>query len=87
MYVTVTKHNYIPYEDEVDVREYITGDANGDGVIDLADVVYLVNFLYKGGFAPEPMEAGDANCDEVVNVADVVYLVNYLFKGGSAPSC
>ncbi|UCB52686.1 MAG: hypothetical protein JSV10_00920 [Candidatus Zixiibacteriota bacterium] len=87
MYVTVTKHNYLPYEETVDVREYIAGDSNGDGIINLADVVYLVNFLYKGGSAPEPMEAGDANCDEVVNLADVVLLINYLFKGESAPSC
>ena len=85
MYVTVTKHNYLPYEQEVDVSEYIVGDANRDGVIDLADVVYLINYLYKSGPAPEPLEAGDANCDSVVDLADVVYLINYLFKGGPSP--
>ncbi|MFQ6618557.1 MAG: C25 family cysteine peptidase, partial [Fidelibacterota bacterium] len=31
MYVTVTKHNYIPYQDQVDIT-YIRGDANADGV-------------------------------------------------------
>jgi hypothetical protein len=63
------------------------GDCNADGVIDVGDVVYLVNFLYKSGSPPDPLEAGDTNCDDVVNVGDVVYLVNYLFKGGLPPSC
>jgi len=61
------------------------GDATGDGVINSADVVYLINYLFKGGPAPEPLEAGDCNCDGIINSADVVYLINYLFKGGPPP--
>jgi len=61
------------------------GDVNADGVINVADIVYLVNFLYRGGPAPCPMEAGDLNCDGIVNVADIVFLVNYLYRGGSPP--
>jgi hypothetical protein len=60
------------------------GDANGDGVIDISDVVYLLNYLFAHGPAPVPLEAGDCNCDGVV---DVVYLLNYLFAHGPAPSC
>jgi len=63
------------------------GDANEDGVIDIGDVVYLLEYLFKGGPAPDPLEAGDTNCDGLVNIGDVVYLINYLFKGGTAPSC
>ena len=63
------------------------GDANGDGVINSADVVYLINYLFIGGSPPQPMEAGDCNCDGTVDVADVMYLINYLFIGGSPPSC
>jgi hypothetical protein len=63
------------------------GDANGDGEIDIADVMYLANYLFIGGSAPNPMWAGDANCDGEVDVADVMYLINYLFIGGSAPGC
>jgi hypothetical protein len=65
----------------------LPGDANADGVVNVADVVFVVNFLYRGGDPPIPMEAGDANCDEIVNVADVVYLVNYLYRGGDPPCC
>jgi len=63
------------------------GDCNADGVIDVGDVVYLVNYLYKGDSPPDPLEAGDTNCDQIVNVGDIIYLVNFLFKGGPPPSC
>jgi len=63
------------------------GDANSDGKIDIADVVYLANYLFMDGPAPSPSDAGDANCDDVVNIADVVYLVTYLFLDGPPPGC
>ena len=64
---------------------FLRGDANGDGTIDIADVVHLINYLFTGGPPPDPMAAGDANCDGVVNIADAVYLLNYLFMGGDPP--
>ncbi len=65
--------------------QYLYGDANGDRVIDLGDVVCLVNYLYKEESPPDPLAAGDANGDCVVDVGDVVYLINYLYKGGPPP--
>jgi hypothetical protein len=72
---------------DVGVIEQLIGDANGDGEINLADAVYLVNYLFIGGPPPDPLEAGDANCDGEVNLADAVYIVNYLFIGGPPPGC
>ena len=66
---------------------YITGDANTDGEINIADIVYLINYLFIGGPPPTPIVAGDANCDGKTNVVDVVYLINYLFIGGPPPGC
>jgi hypothetical protein len=65
----------------------VRGDANSDGVVDPADVVYLINYLFRSGPAPDPLQAGDANCDGVVDPADVVYLINYLFRNGTPPGC
>ena len=65
--------------------EFIVGDANGDEVVDVADVMYLINYLFLAGPAPDPLEAGDANSDGVVDIADTMYLINYLFIGGSPP--
>jgi hypothetical protein len=63
------------------------GDFNGDGSIDISDVVFLVNYLYTSGPAPDPLELGDVNCDDGVNVSDVIFLINFLFKNGPPPSC
>ena len=71
----------------VNICVFFYGDANGDGIIDLGDVLYLINYLYKGGPAPDPLEAGDCNCDGVVDLGDVLYLISYLYKGGPPPGC
>ena len=70
---------------KVSVKYFKAGDANGDGSLSVSDVVYLINYLFKGGPPADPIEAGDANCDGLVTIADVIYLVNYLFKGGPPP--
>ncbi len=66
---------------------FLAGDANSDRHIDIADVMYLINYLFVGGAPPDPVWFGDCNCDQVVNVTDVMYLINYLFIGGSPPCC
>jgi outer membrane protein assembly factor BamB len=67
------------------------GDCNGDRVINVTDVVYLINYLFlvPPGPAPQPWAAGDVNCDGTINVTDVVYLINYLFlvPPGPPPCC
>jgi len=63
------------------------GDPNNDSKIESIDIIYLIDYLFKGGPPPVPVsDMGDANCDKKVSVGDTVYLINYLFKGGSAPS-
>ncbi|HVP37189.1 MAG TPA: right-handed parallel beta-helix repeat-containing protein [Terriglobales bacterium] len=66
---------------------YLRGDANQDEKVTVADIVYLVSYLFKHGPAPAPFQSGEANCDGKVTVADVVYLVAYLFKHGPQPAC
>lgn len=79
--------NHIKYFMVTGMRHLPIGDLNSDGFIDIGDVVFSINYLYKSGPAPDPLEIGDCNCDGVVNLGDVVYLINYLFKGGAPPSC
>ncbi len=67
------------------IISYVYGDANGDRIVDIGDVVHLINYLFTGTSPPEPMAAGDPNADCVVDVGDVIYLINYLFTGTSAP--
>jgi Tol biopolymer transport system component len=54
-------------------------------VVNVGDVVYEINYLYKNGLPPVFYECGDPNADCVVDVGDIVYLVNYLFRVGPDP--
>lgn len=64
---------------------FTCGDANGDGKVDLLDATFIINYLYKGGPAPDPMESADADCSGSINILDSTYLINYLYKGGPEP--
>jgi hypothetical protein len=66
-------------------RGYVCGDANGDDEVNVGDAVHIINYVFKGGAPPDPVEAGDANCDDLCNVGDAVYLISYIFRGGSQP--
>lgn len=61
------------------------GDANGDGMVNVGDVVFLISYIFNFGPAPYPLFAGDVNCDGEVNVADAVYLIVHIFQGGPPP--
>lgn len=64
----------------------LTGDLNLSGTYTSADVILLVNYVFKGGSAPPPCPAaGDVNCSGNVTSADIIILVNHVFKGGPAP--
>jgi len=68
--------------------QYVCGDVDGSGGTNITDVVYLVNYLFKGGPVPRCVPfttCADANLDLKITIADVVYLINYLFRRGPAP--
>lgn len=65
--------------------EYICGDADASGGVDIDDVVYLIAFIFSGGPEPVPYESGDADCSGIVDIDDAVWLINYIFSGGNAP--
>jgi len=70
-----------------DACQFVCGDANGDGSVNVGDAVHLIAYVFKGGPAPDPLDAGDANYDGQVNVGDAVFLIAYVFKGGPPPVC
>jgi|GEM_PF-5089575 len=60
-------------------------DYNGTGP-DIADLVYLVAYMFNGGPEPPCMEASDINGDGgIPDIADLVSLVAYMFQGGHPP--
>ncbi len=65
----------------------VPGDANLDGGVNIGDAVFILNWVFMGGPAPECSNAADVNNDCVLNIGDVVALITHIFKGGPPPIC
>jgi hypothetical protein len=66
----------------------ICGDVNGDLKVDVADMVSVLNYLFKGCPAPKcPWRRGDMTGNGVVDLGDAVTMHGYLFKGGGFRNC
>jgi len=83
--VTYIPRDNMPYF--VQIHNAIRGDANGDQVINVTDVIYMINYLFRHGPSPVSFVSGDANCDDDLGILDVVLLINYLYKEGVTPGC
>ena len=59
-------------------QSYIPGDANGDGVVDVADVVAVVNKILGKASDNFNEAAANINGDDAIDVADVVGIVNII---------
>jgi len=64
---------------------YMRGDATGEWKINLSDVIYLANYILKGGPTPDPLESGDVNCDYKYDLVDVIKLARYVLLGEPFP--
>jgi hypothetical protein len=67
--------------------DFICGDVDGDGIVNIKDVTYLINYLYKNGPAPIMMGLADVNDSGQTNIQDITYLIKYLYLGGPPPHC
>jgi hypothetical protein len=62
-----------------------TGNCNGIDPINSQDIIYLVNYIFKSGPAPNPEMLCDVNCSGVTTSTDIIQMVNYIFKSGPKP--
>lgn len=63
----------------------VRGNVDGDNGINVADLTYLVDYLFRGGNPGGCPSESDTDGSDDINVADLTYLTDYLFRGGSAP--
>jgi hypothetical protein len=54
----------------------VLGDLDGNGAINILDVVMLVNIVLSDGYSSE----ADINADDIINVLDIVLLVNLILE-------
>jgi len=72
---------------ELKIRDYLCGDADGNGYINIKDIAFIVGYLYKGGPAPDNAVAADVNNSGAIELLDITHLIGYLYKGGMSPNC
>ena len=58
----------------------VKGDANGDGNVNAADIVEMVNYIMGNPSAKFDAQAADVNGDGTVNAADIVLVVNNIMS-------
>ncbi len=66
------------------------GDADSDGLITLADVLFLHKAIDSSGPAPSPRANGDANGDCMINYIDIYYITqvaNGIWPSDSLVDC
>jgi len=68
-------------------RSDICGDANDDELVNVLDVSFLINYLYKGGQQPSNMANCDVDNSGRINLLDITDLVNFLYKSGPDLNC
>ena len=59
------------------------GDANGDGLVNVTDIVATVNFIMEKPSDGFNKEAADLNGDGVVNVTDIVMMVKIIMEASA----
>lgn len=76
-----------PYCFKVSHIPCVCADVNSDGGLNLLDVVYLINYIYKDGPVNQSCFP-EINCtDCALNILDIVFFINYLYNGGPPPLC
>jgi|GEM_PF-1279644 len=66
---------------QLEGQQFKRGDGNGDSVVDIADPIYVLSFLFTGGPDPSCYSTADGNDDGLIDIADPIFLLGHLFTG------
>ena len=64
-----------------DPNARLRGDVNGDGIVSIADVTDLIDYLLSGNSSSIDIEAADCDQDSNTGISDVTALIDYLLGG------
>ncbi len=71
-------------KDDSVASDFVRCEANGDGDLDIADGIFILNDLFTNVDAPCPA-ATDCNADGSRDISDAIYAFTFLFVDGPAP--
>ena len=63
--------------------EFLLGDANNDGIVNISDIVVVINYIMNGSAFPFVFEKADVNGDGTINVLDITGIVNIIYTSKS----
>jgi hypothetical protein len=63
----------------------LRGDLDHNGTVNVSDLAYLVDLLFRGGPDAICSEEADIKATGTVTVSDLSYLIDLLFRGGPLP--
>jgi hypothetical protein len=63
------------------VLEYVWGDVDMSGEVDIDDIMFLIDFVFGAGRSPEIVNAADPSGDGQVDIDDIVRLIGWTFQG------
>ena len=63
--------------------EFLLGDANNDGIVNISDIVVVINYIMNGSASPFVFEKADVNGDGTINVLDITGIVNIIYTSKS----
>ena len=58
------------------IKDAVTGDVNGDGSVNIADINAIIDMILRGIYD----DAGDVNGDDAVNITDINALINLILS-------
>ena len=65
--------------------QFLRADSDANGIVNLTDAIFTLNYLFLGGREPSCLDASDSDNNGLVQLTDAIFLLNYLFLGGGAP--
>ena len=74
--VNASAKNYIRGIIEENYQQFVLGDINGDGIVNIQDVILLINMILTGGTDT----VADVNSDGSINVLDVIQVINLILN-------
>lgn len=67
------------------IKDYIRGDSNGDGIVNVADAIWSLQEIFNSGPTGTCFDAKNANADALYDIGDPIWLITYIFSGGAPP--
>lgn len=72
-------------ESMMQTNSFVRGDANADAIVNIADGVWIINYLWLSGPVPPCEESANANGQGGVDTSDAMYIFMWRLLDGPAP--